>query len=148
MDSEAFARWWNALSLAPSEQCLNTRLTLCDRDGMRVELAFDAPATFANARGTVQGGFVTAMLDTCLGIPVLLATDGRKGPVSLQIAVSFLDAVQVGPVRGWGRVGKLGKSIAFVEAALIDTDGQPFATATQSAKLLPGPLADADKETD
>ncbi|QYJ06742.1 PaaI family thioesterase [Qipengyuania flava] len=139
MTSAEFAAWWRDLPLAPSEKVIGTRLLECDRDARRVELAFDAPKQFANARGTIQGGFVAALLDTCLGIPVLLASDTRFGPVTLNLSVNYLGAIKPGALRGSGRVTKIGRSVAFVEAELTDMEGNVLATATQTAKLFRRP---------
>ena len=139
MTGDEFLAWWRALPLAPSERILGTELIACDRAARSVELAFDVPSDFANARGTVQGGFVAAMLDTCMGIPVLLASDGAKGPVSLSMTTNFLGAAPTGRILGTGRVAKLGGSVAFCEAILHAPDGTELATATQAAKLFDRP---------
>jgi uncharacterized protein (TIGR00369 family) len=136
MDSEAFATWWRAHPHAPCEQMLGVQLIACDRDRSWVSLSFEVSEQFVNARGTVQGGFLAALLDTCLGIPVLLASDRNFAPVTLNLSVDYLSAVKAGRVLGEGQVDRMGRTTAFVSASLFDVDGKVLAKARQVAQLV------------
>lgn len=136
MDSQEFLDWWRGQPRAPCEVALSVQLEDCDRNERSVRLSFEVGPEFTNARGSIQGGFVAAMLDTCLGIPVLLASDLRFGPVTLNLSVNYLGPVLPGRVWGEGRVAKLGRSVAFVTAAILGDNGQLLATATQSCQLF------------
>lgn len=90
-----------------------------------------------NPRGTVQGGFVAAMLDDTMG-PALVSMSGDKeAPVSLDMNVTFVKPVVPGRVIGKGRVVGRTKAIAFLEAELFDEDGDLLARATSTAKVFP-----------
>lgn len=98
-----------------------------------IEIAFHPDARMLNPRGTVQGGIVAAMLDDTMGPALVSMTGGTIMPSSVDLTVSFLRPIHPGRVIGKGRVVKLGKSIAFLEAELFDEDGTLLARATSSA---------------
>ncbi|MDB5417216.1 MAG: phenylacetic acid degradation-related protein [Phenylobacterium sp.] len=102
-----------------------------------MRVAFIARPEFTNASGTVQGGFLAAMLDDCMGPAILIATDAELYPVTISLNVTFLAPVGPGPIFGEAKVRQLGKSIAYVEASLSDGDGADIARATSSVRVLP-----------
>lgn len=105
-----------------------------------IEIAFHPDARMLNPRGTVQGGIVAAMLDDTMGPALVSMTGGAIMPSSVDLNVSFLRPVQPGRVIGRGRVVKLGKAVAFLEAELFDETGTLLARATSSAVPVPVPV--------
>jgi uncharacterized protein (TIGR00369 family) len=101
-----------------------------------IEVFFDASEGFANAMGSIQGGFLAAMLDGTLE-PALVATlpDGQVAP-TLELKVSFLRPALPGRITGTGRVVHRGGSIAFLEGELRDEAGELLATATATARII------------
>jgi uncharacterized protein (TIGR00369 family) len=91
---------------------------------------------FTNAMGSVQGGFLAAMLDATLG-PALAATlpDGEYAP-TLELKASFLRPASPGRITGTGRVVHRGGSIAFLAGELRDHAGEVLATATATARIV------------
>ena len=102
----------------------------------RIEIAFHPTAQMLNPRGTVQGGFVAAMLDDTMGPALVSMSGGKEVSVSIDINVSFIKPVMLGRVIGKGRVVSRGKSIAFLEAELFDEDGNLLARSTSSARIM------------
>ena len=100
-----------------------------------IKIGFDARWEFTNPAGYIQGGFLAAMLDDTMGPAVFAMTEGRLYSPTIDMHVSFLTPARPGRLVGEGRVGQLGKSIAFVEATLSDAAGQPVARATCTARL-------------
>ena len=98
---------------------------------------FEGKPEFVNPAGSVQGGFLTAMLDETIGPVVLLKSDGALYPSSIDINVSFLGAAKPGPLVCEGEVLRLGKTVGFVEGRLMDNDGRQIARATSSVMLVP-----------
>ena len=88
-----------------------------------------------NPAGDVQGGFLAAMLDDTLG-PALVATleDGQWAP-TIDLQIQFLRPVKPGVLRGFGRVVRRGKGVAFLAGELQRADGAVVATATASAMI-------------
>jgi uncharacterized protein (TIGR00369 family) len=101
-----------------------------------IELAFAATEAFTNPAGNVLGAFVAAMLYDTVG-PALLATlEPDQFQSTLALNVSFLRPVRPGRLRGRGRVVHRDGDMAFLEAALLDSDGATIATATATARVI------------
>jgi uncharacterized protein (TIGR00369 family) len=106
-----------------------------DREAGRVKIAFAAKADFCNASGHIQGGFLAAMLDDCMGPAILIATDAQAFPSTIDLNVQFLAPAKPGRIIGTARVVQLGKTIGFVEAELEDEGGKPLARGTASVRI-------------
>ena len=89
----------------------------------RIEIAFHPNATMLNARGTVQGGFVAAMLDDTMGPALVSMTGGKEAPVTMGMNVTFIRPVAAERVIGRGKVVDRTKGTAFLEAQLFDMAG-------------------------
>ena len=107
-----------------------------DREAGRVRAEFDALPRFCHTNGTiVQGGFVTAWLDFAMAHAAFLKAGLDVGVASLELKVSFLQRVGPGRVVAEGRVQRLGRRVAFLEASLTDPGGALLATASSTAML-------------
>jgi acyl-CoA thioesterase len=103
-----------------------------------VRHSYDVRPEFCHSNGTMaQGGFITAWLDHTMASAVVHDSEGELNVSSLEIKVSFLEAVRPGIVTAEGRVIRRGKRIAFLEARLFDPDGRLLATASSSGMLVP-----------
>lgn len=107
----------------------------------RVRIAFEGRPEFCNAAGGIQGGFLTAMLDDCMGPAVLIGTDAQLFPTTISLNVNFLAPAKPGRLIGEGRIVRMGKTIGFVEASLHDEAGRMIATASASVRVMPLPPA-------
>jgi len=101
-----------------------------------IRIGFEGRPEFRNPAGFIQGGFLAAMLDDTMGPAVFAATEGALYTAGIDMTVSFLKPARVGPLFGEGQVVQLGKTVAFIEAALTDPDGGVVARATSSARLV------------
>ena len=103
-----------------------------------VRVRYTAREEFLNPMGSVQGGFLAAMLDDAMG-PALftLLEDGQFAP-TLEIKVSFFLPARAGPLIAEGRVAHLGRGVAFLEGTLSTEDGAVVATATVTARIIAG----------
>ena len=124
------------LPAPPAAETLGWELIREDPAAGTVEIAFHPGEAFLNPHGTVQGGFVAAMLDDTMGPALVSKTDGACVPSSVDMHVSFIRAVRPGRVIGKGRVVSQGRSIAFLEGELFDEDGNLLARATSSARIV------------
>jgi uncharacterized protein (TIGR00369 family) len=102
----------------------------------RIEIAFHPNETMLNTRGTVQGGFVAAMLDDTMGPALVTASGDREAPVTLDMNVTFLAPVYAGRVIGKGRVVGRTRTTAFLEAELFDEEGRLLARSTSTARIV------------
>lgn len=122
----------------PTPPCailLSLDILEADRENGRVKIAFMAKPEFCNASGNVQGGFLAAILDDCMGPAVLIATNAKVYPSTIDLNVQFLAPAQPGQLIGMGRVVRIGKTIGFVEAELEDSRGDLIARATASVRI-------------
>jgi uncharacterized protein (TIGR00369 family) len=101
-----------------------------------IRIGFDGKAEFCNPAGFIQGGILSAMLDDTMGPAVFIKTEGRLYTATITITVNFLAPAKVGPIVGEAKVVQIGKSIAFIEASLIDAQGAILATSTATARLV------------
>lgn len=119
----------------PCATLLSLDILEADRENGRVTIAFMAKPEFCNASGNIQGGFLAAMLDDCMGPAVLIATNAEAFPSTIDLNVQFLAPAQPGQLIGKGRVVRTGKTIGFVEAELEDAGGNLIARATASVRI-------------
>ena len=127
---------FSRLPAPPAAELLGWELIAEDPEAGTIEIAFHPDDRMLNPHGTVQGGFVAAMLDDTMGPALVSMTDGAAIPSSIDLNVSFISAVRPGRVIGRGRVISKGRSVAFLEAELFDTEGKLLARATASAKII------------
>ncbi|QCI63867.1 PaaI family thioesterase [Phreatobacter stygius] len=130
-----------AIPHSPSAALLGWRLLACDRAKGWVRIGFDGKREFLNPAGTVQGGFLAAMLDDCMGPAAWIMTGGERYTATIDMTVSFLAPAKPGPIIGEGQVVQLGGSIAFLEARLFGPDDRVLARATSTARLVAGTAA-------
>ncbi len=88
--------------------------------------------------GIVQGGFVTGWLDAAMAHACVAKSRFTMGIPSLEIKVSFLLAAYPGIYRSKGWITRWGRSIAFLEGELTDSENRVIARA--SSTVAPRPL--------
>ena len=124
------------LPAPPAAETLGWELIREDPEAGTVEIAFHPGEAFLNPHGTVQGGFVAAMLDDTMGPALVSKTDGACVPSSIDLNVTFIRAVKPGRVIGKGRVVSQGRTIAFLEGEFVDEACKLLARANSSARIV------------
>lgn len=119
----------------PCAQMLGLDIVEADRTQQRVKIAFLGRPEFCNAAGNIQGGFLTAMLDDCMGPAILIGCDAAFYPSTIALNVQFLAPAKPGRIIGEAKVVQQGRTIGFVEAELRDEDGRPIARASANVRL-------------
>ncbi len=120
----------------PAARTLGWTLRAVDAAAGTIEVEFDGKADFLNPAGTVQGGFLAAMLDDTMGPALLAMTDGEAYAPTIDLHVSFIRPARPGRFLCKGRVVNHGKTIAFLEGELFDADGELVARANASARVI------------
>lgn len=118
---------------SPAGVLLGARLVELDSAAGTVRLSFDAKPAFCNPAGSVQGGFVAAMLDEAAGICAIAHAGRRVTVPTLEFKVSFIAAARPGPLFALAHVIRMGGRIAFVEADLHDPTGSLLARMSSTA---------------
>ncbi|HEX8640183.1 MAG TPA: PaaI family thioesterase [Allosphingosinicella sp.] len=121
----------------PAAELLGWELVAESPEEGTIEIAFHPDGRMLNPQGTVQGGFVAAMLDDTMGPALVSMSGGTEMPRSIDLNVSFIRPVHPGRVVGRGRVVRRGRSVVFLEGELFDGDGRLLARATSSAIPVP-----------
>ena len=125
----------------PSARLLGWTLRAIDPDAGTIEIGFTADERFLNPGGTVQGGFLAAMLDDTQGPALFGMTHGEAYAPTVDFNISFVKAARPGQFVGKGRVINLGKTIALTEAELFDEAGDLVARATFTNRVMRGDVA-------
>ena len=107
-----------------------------DESKETMTMHFDIGDELTHSDGAfVQGGFITAMLDTSMAHLLIFKTNGEYNPLTLNINVNFIAPGTPGKFIASASIDKMGKSISFTSAQLHQ-DGKLVATATATNKFL------------
>ena len=100
------------------------------------EMKFLIGEDLTHSNGTiVQGGFITAMLDTSMAHLLILKGESKINPLSLNVNIAFLAPGKPGEFVASSKIDRLGKSVAFTSATLHQGD-LLIATASATNKLV------------
>ena len=122
--------------IPPGASLLGRKLISVDAAAGRVDLSFMGKAAFSNRHGTIQGGFLAAMLDATTGLAVLSALPDTETAVTLDLNVSYINAAQVGPIQATGTLTHRSRTIARSNGELRAEDGTVIASATASLRIM------------
>lgn len=94
---------------------------------------------FANPMGVMQGGFVTAFVDTAMASATITNLQGRKAyTANTELKISFVRGAPIGePLTCTARVIGGGQRVTFVEAEVVDDQGRLVAKASSTYLLTP-----------
>jgi len=126
------------------------RLYGCDFQytGEECRVTFEIRDFMHNPQGTLHGGVIAFVMDIAMGH--LLRHAAGPG-ATLELKVQYLKAPRHGKMTCTGRFLRKGRGVSFLRADLTDEDGELYAFATSTWKLLPerrhpptdGPKSDA-----
>ncbi len=125
----------------PSARMLGWTLRDVDVAAGTIEIGFSVDERFTNPGGTVQGGFLAAMLDDTQGPALFAMTGGEVYAPTIDFTIAFIRPARPGRFIGKGRVVSLGRTVAFTEAELFDEDGDLVARGTFSNRVMKGDRA-------
>lgn len=127
-----------------SAKLLGWEVRAVDVAAQIIEIGFTADDRFLNPAGTVQGGFLAAMLDDTQGPALFSATRGAVYAPTIDFHIVCLKPALPGRFVGKGRVVSLGKTIAVTEAELFDEGGILVARGTFTGRVMEGAMARRD----
>ncbi len=120
----------------PAARLLGREILSSDAATGEVKLRFIAKPEFANRHGTVQGGFLAAMLDSAAGMAVMLSLPPEQTAVTTRLDVSYLKPASIGPLHATSRIIRCDARSADVEAQLMDDAGLVLATAKAELRIV------------
>ena len=110
----------------------------------RATLEYEAGLHMCHSGGVVQGGFISAWLDSAMAQAVMAQRGVEMTPMSLELKISFFAPARPGPVFAEGWVEKSGRSTCFTEGRLLDSEGVVLAKASSTIRLIPRAKVEAD----
>jgi uncharacterized protein (TIGR00369 family) len=112
-------------------------------DEGRAVFEIEAGEHHYNPLGTVHGGVIATVLDTCTGCAVHSTLPVGVGYTSLDLTTKFLRPVTVdsGVLRCVGTVIHRGRTTALAQAHLCDESGRLMAYATSTCQIFPQAVA-------
>jgi uncharacterized protein (TIGR00369 family) len=137
-DDEILQRFLRTKNQPTGSQTLGFKMVSVSQEKKEVEVAFEAKAELvANPMRQVQGGYLCAMLDECMSVACMVASQMTAVAPTVEMKTSFFRPATFGPIKGVGRVVRWGKTIAFTEGELYDGEGRLLAKATGTAVPTP-----------
>jgi uncharacterized protein (TIGR00369 family) len=122
-------------NMPPGAQLLGREWIGFDEGGDAV-IRFEAQVAFTNRHGTVQGGFLAAMLDSATGVCALAKLSTDLTVVTRSLDTRFLKPATVGTITARARVKEQTERDMVVQAELIDAGGITVADATARLRIL------------
>ena len=139
-DAELLARFQRSTNRPRGSELLGFQIVDVNQAEMRVEALFEAREDFQNPMRQIQGGYLCAMLDDVMSVAGVVASGMTHVMPTLEMKTSFLRPALPGQkLRAIGRVVKWGRTIAFTEGEIYDSEGRLLAKATGTA--MPTPFA-------
>ena len=99
--------------------------------------------THYNPLGSVHGGWVATLLDSCVGCAVHTALPAGRSYTTVELKVNFVRALTdaVPLVRAEGRIIHIGRSLGTAEGRLVGPDGKLYAHASTTCFIFEAPTA-------
>ena len=118
---------------------IGRKILAFDTDKGQVEVGFTITDDFINMQGVLHGGAYATMLDTACGVAIRSRLDMDKfaGHATLELKTSYIKAGSPGDYLAKGQVQRIGKSIAFADATLYNSDNELVGSASATFFLRP-----------
>lgn len=124
------------LELTPAARLLGREIIAMDEAAGAITSRFVARPEFLNRHGTVQGGFVSAMLDSATGMALISTLPESLTAVTTRLDTRFLRPARAGDLTAKAKVVSRDARSAEVEASLEDPAGTILATAIASLRIV------------
>jgi uncharacterized protein (TIGR00369 family) len=111
------------LEVTPGAATLGREWLTFDPTTGSATLRFQAKPEFANRHGTVQGGFLAAMLDSATGITLLATLPTELTAVTISLETRYEKPASTGFLTVEARVVEKDDRDATVEAEVLRADG-------------------------
>ena len=122
----------------PAALLLGREVLGADEDGA-LRIRYTARPEFLNRHGTVQGGFLSAMLDSATSAVMLAVLPPDRTSVTMSLETTFLKPARLGSFTATARIVSREERDAWSEAELADADGVVVAKAKAKLRILARP---------
>ena len=98
---------------------------------------FEIVPAFCHSQGRIcQGGFLTGMVDTAMAHAAMAKGNFANAVPTLELKISFMEAVGPGTVFAEGRILRWGGSVGFLDGDIKDASGRVIVHATCTVKIV------------
>ena len=104
-----------------------------------VTLALHLEDHHANLQGFAHGGVLATLADAAMGLSVRSALETGRRHVTIELGVHYLRPIRTGTVTATGRAVRVGREIAYAEAAITDERGTDLARASGTYSVTSPP---------
>ena len=116
---------------------LNGELLAIDSTRGISRFRFEVVPAFCHSNGRVcQGGFLTGMVDTAMANAAIAKGRIAVAVPTLELKISFFEAMGPGIVYAEGRVLRWGGSVGFLDGDIKDEQGRLIVHATSTIKIV------------
>jgi len=130
------ARLRDLAAKVPVMNLLGAEVIDFDHSQQAVTMGYTATPEMCHSKVIVQGGLITAMVDSAMAYACMGCFDELMAVPTLEIKVSFLEAGKAGPMRATARARRLGRSVGFLEGELYQHE-KLIATSSSTVRLIP-----------
>jgi uncharacterized protein (TIGR00369 family) len=129
-------RHFNDNRVEPTRLLNGTFLEIDSERGL-CRCRFEIVPAFCHSQGRIaQGGFLTGMVDIAMAHAAIAKGRFQCAVPTLELKISFMEAVGPGPVFAEGRVMRWGGSVGFLDGELKDEKGRLIVHATCTVKIV------------
>lgn len=116
---------------------LNGELIEIDQARGTCRFRFEIVPAFCHSDGRIcQGGFLTGMVDTAMANAAIVRGNLAVAVPTLELKISFFEAMGPGIVFAEGRVMRWGGSVGFLDGDIKDEKGRLIVHATSTIKIV------------
>ena len=120
----------------PAATLLSREIISVNRQTGEGVLRYVALPEFMNRHGTVQGGFLAAMLDSATALTLITCLEADETAVTRSLRVEFLRPAKLGVVHARACIVSRTGTAAEVAGELRDDNGVTLATAVAMLRIL------------
>ena len=122
---------------AEPTRLLNGEILELDSKRGTCRYRFEIVPAFCHSQGRIcQGGFLTGMVDVAMANAAMAKSNFAFAVPTLELKISFLEAVGPGIVIAEGRVMRWGGSVGFLDGDIRDEKGRLIVHATSTVKIV------------
>lgn len=121
--------------VVPAMDLISAQIMTFERSAQEITMSFQASPAMCHSKVIVQGGFITAMVDSAMAYACMGCFEAPIAVPTLEIKVSFLNAGKAGAMIAKSRPVRLGKSVGFLAAELYQDDVL-IATSSSTVRLI------------
>ena len=116
---------------------LDGKFLSVDSEGGVCRCSFEIVPAFCHSQGSIcQGGFLTGMIDIAMAHAAIAKGRFACAVPTLELKISFMEAVGPGTVFAEGRILRWGGSVGFLDGDIKDTNGRMIVHATCTVKIV------------